>query len=78
MSSNVISTTFCRKRVPFKYSYVSVLKKIGSFCLGPYMKMSLERDRFQFWRMIIRPPFMFEWRDQELEPLYVTSSDTEK
>ena len=26
----------------------------------------MERGRFEFWRMIICPPFMFEWQVREL------------
>ena len=29
------------------------------------IKKSVERGRFLFWRTIIHPPFMFEWRDRE-------------
>ena len=35
--------------------------KIGVYF---YMQKSAERGRFVFWRMIIRPPFTFEWRDR--------------
>ena len=42
-------------------SNVSVLKKKGPFLT----KKSVVRGSFLFWRTIIRPPFMLEWRDRD-------------
>ena len=55
------NSAFCRIRVPFEPSKVSVLENRGLFFNG---KVS-ERGRFLFWRTIIRPPFRSEWRDRD-------------
>ena len=51
---------FCRIWVP---SVVSVQKKKGGFFP---MAKSVERGTLVFWRMIIRPPFTFEWQERDL------------
>ena len=47
-------SAFCRKRVSFETSKVSVLEKKRVFFS---VKKSVERGSFLFWRTIIRPPF---------------------
>ena len=47
--------------VSVEASKVNVLKKRLIFSI----KKSVERDRFEFGKTIIRPPFKFEWWDRE-------------
>ena len=66
---------FCKIRVHFHTLKVSILWEKGLFNVlkgqrfekkkGPFLtKKSVVRGSFLFWRTIIRPPFMLEWRDR--------------